>query len=63
MNNYPKLMRHNIKGVIVKFTSGGVGTVVGTGNGPDDFKVGYYSSNWMMHVFTDYKPEIHKTKG
>lgn len=32
MNNYPKLMRHNTDGVIVKFTSDSIGTVVGKGH-------------------------------
>ena len=62
VSDYPKIMRHNGNGTIVKFTAYGIGTVVGTGHG-DDFRIGHKSTTWQMYVFRDYKPEIHKTKG
>ena len=62
MSEYPKVMRHNTKGVIVKFTKSRVGIVVGEGHG-DGFGIGYESIEWNMEFFKDYKPDIHKTKG
>ena len=62
MSDYPKIMRHNTKGVIVRFTEECVGTVVGGGNAGDSFNIGHRSTTWNMGAFKDYKPEIHKTK-
>lgn len=65
MSEYPKLMRYGQHGVIVKFTAYGIGTVVGTGNlrgRAVEQVVGYYSSDWYMGVFLDYKVDIFKTK-
>lgn len=62
MSEYPKIMRHGQRGVIVKFTAYGIGTVIGTGNilSAREQVVGYYSSDWYMLVFIDYKVEIHE---
>ena len=62
MSDYPKIMRHGNKGVVVRFASDRVGTVIGEGHG-DGFSVGYESTEWNMEYFKDYKPAIHKTKG
>lgn len=60
MSEYPKVMRHNVNGVIVKFTEYGIGTVLGKGH-TGGFGVGYHSTTWLMDVFKDYKPEVFRT--
>ena len=62
MNEYPKVLRHGKRGVVVRFTERCVGVVVGIGH-TDGFRLGHRSTTWNMHVFTDYKPEIFETKG
>ena len=63
MSEYPKVMRHRTDGVIVRFTASGIGTVLGRGHtGSTEQNVGYYSSEWYMAVFKDYKPELFRTK-
>ena len=61
MGDYPKIMRHNDRGVIVKFTAHRVGTVVGVGQNLDDFEIGYHCTTWMEERFKDYKPVICET--
>ena len=65
MSEYPKVMRHGQRGVIVKFTAYGIGTIIGTGHirSASEQVVGYHSTDWYMRVFLDYKPEIFKTEG
>lgn len=63
MSDYPKLMRHTERGVIVRFTAYGVGIVVGKGHGGmSNQNVGYHSIEWYMGAFKDYKPEVFTTK-
>ena len=65
MSEYPKVMRHGKRGVIVRFTASKIGVVIGTGHGRhgSSLPVGHHSTTWNMYVFEDYKPEMGETKG
>lgn len=53
---YPLLMKGTASGRIVRMTSCGCGTVVGTGHDMHSTrKVGVYSDGWVMKNFKPYK--------
>lgn len=58
VTEYPSLgVSIKTTGLIVLFTSNGVGTVIQTGD-VSEYKIGYHSDMWAMNLFIKFQGKI-----